>query len=313
MNGIRVRFRSEIDTLGFIQVSNIVLRDSSISDSSLRTYMILLSYAWSKDSCFPSIERMAKDRDVGVSTIKRTIRNLSKSGLITIDSRKGGRTNVYIIEDPHKVYADGDGSCISDKAIDRCNLSSFVKKIRSDNNTREASSDNHAVDTSKDVIDKIVRSQEAINKAKEKAKKSKDQRLKKKILKDMRGSKTKKKKSVRRVSDTTILEEYWFSQIEESFDNMVVPSWGIKEKKIAKNLIGVYGIDLCKKVVLDVIKNWDDYCARYKLRGFPSIGLISGFKDSFFAEIQIGKKFSGKKSKISDDEFSDNGESDMGW
>lgn len=315
MNGIKVRFRSEIDTLGFIQVPNIVLRDSSISDSDLRTYMILLSYAWSKESCFPSIERMAKDRDVGVSTIKRTIRNLSKSGLISIDVRKGGRTNVYVIEDPHKVYAEYDGSSfISSSAIDRCNLSFFVKKIRGncidvdDDNSNNGSNDS-SVD---DVVNKLLKSHKSISNAKEKAKKSKDYRLKKKILNDMKRGYDKRKK-VRKVSDTTIFEEYWFLCIRDSFDNLVVPGWGIKEKKIAKRLIGVYGIDLCKKVALDVIKNWDNYCIRYKLKGFPSIGLISGYKDSFFAEIQMGKKFSGKMSKMSDDEFSDNDESDMGW
>ncbi len=314
MSGINVRFRSEIDTIGFVQVPNIVLRDSSLSDSALRTYMILLSYAWSKESCFPSIERMAKDRGVGVSTIKRTIRNLSKSGLISIDVRKGGRTNVYVIEDPHKVYAVYDGgSFISDSAIDRCNLSSLISKIRGHDKPRSDDPDDTKVDSSNHVLDKIVRGQESINNAKEKAKKSKDQRLKKKILKSMSGESVKKKRVKRKVSDTTTFEKYWLSIISENFDNMIVPSWGIKEKKIAKRLIGIYGIDLCKKVALDVIDNWDDYCARYKLKGFPSIGLISGYKDSFFAEVQMGKKFSGKMSKISDDEFSDNDETGMGW
>jgi len=54
-----------------------------------------LSYAWHNDSCFPGQDRLSADMGMTRPRVTQLIAELQKKGLITIQRRGQGKTNVY--------------------------------------------------------------------------------------------------------------------------------------------------------------------------------------------------------------------------
>jgi ElaB/YqjD/DUF883 family membrane-anchored ribosome-binding protein len=87
---------------GFTQIPNTVLRRKDLSAGAKLTYMVLLSYAWEKGSCFPGQERLAEDIGAGKRSVIRYVQELQETGLLEIKRRGLGKTNVYILKRLHK-------------------------------------------------------------------------------------------------------------------------------------------------------------------------------------------------------------------
>ena len=82
---------------GFTQVPNFILRDGELSLGAKVTYSMFLSYAWHNDSCFPGQERLAEDMGMSRSRVTEFISELERSGLIEIQRRGQGKTNLYTL------------------------------------------------------------------------------------------------------------------------------------------------------------------------------------------------------------------------
>jgi hypothetical protein len=82
---------------GFTQVPNFILKDPNISVGSKVTYAMFLSYAWHNDSCFPGQERLASDMGMTRPRVTQLIAELALAGLVSIQRRGQGKTNLYKI------------------------------------------------------------------------------------------------------------------------------------------------------------------------------------------------------------------------
>ena len=82
---------------GFTQVPNFILKNSELSVGAKVTYAMFLSYAWHNDSCFPGQDRLAEDMGLTRVRVTQLIGELEQSGLITIQRRGQGKTNLYTI------------------------------------------------------------------------------------------------------------------------------------------------------------------------------------------------------------------------
>jgi hypothetical protein len=82
---------------GFTQVPNFILKDSKLTAGAKVTYAMFLSYAWNNDSCFPGQDRLAEDMGMSRPRITCFIAELETSGLISIQRRGLGKTNIYTI------------------------------------------------------------------------------------------------------------------------------------------------------------------------------------------------------------------------
>jgi hypothetical protein len=82
---------------GFTQVPNFILKDPSLSVGAKVAYAMFLSYAWHNDSCFPGQDRLAEDMGMTRPRVTQLIAELQKAGLITIQRRGQGKTNLYMI------------------------------------------------------------------------------------------------------------------------------------------------------------------------------------------------------------------------
>ena len=82
---------------GFTQVPNFILKDPSLSVGAKVTYSMFLSYAWQNDCCFPGQERLAADMGMSRTSVTAFIGELEKVGLVSIQRRGQGKTNIYTI------------------------------------------------------------------------------------------------------------------------------------------------------------------------------------------------------------------------
>src|ERR1044071_7105626 len=82
---------------GFTQVPNFILRDPNLSVGAKVAYAMFLSYAWHNDSCFPGQDRLAEDMGMTRPRVTQLIGELKAGGLITIQRRGQGNTNLYTI------------------------------------------------------------------------------------------------------------------------------------------------------------------------------------------------------------------------
>jgi biotin operon repressor len=82
---------------GFTQVPNFILKNSNLSPGAKVTYAMFLSYAWHNDSCFPGQDRLAEDMGMSRSRVTEFVGELEQSGLISIQRRGQGKTNLYTV------------------------------------------------------------------------------------------------------------------------------------------------------------------------------------------------------------------------
>src|SRR5437773_798372 len=80
---------------GFTQVPNFLLKSKKLSAGDKMAFAMLLSYAWQNDYCFPGQQRLAADMGLDERSVRRHLKSLEANGLLTIQRRGQGKTNVY--------------------------------------------------------------------------------------------------------------------------------------------------------------------------------------------------------------------------
>lgn len=80
---------------GFTQVPNFLLKSTKLSAGDKITFAMLLSYAWQNDFCFPGQALLAEDLGLSDRSVRTHLRSLEMLGLLTIQRRGQGKTNIY--------------------------------------------------------------------------------------------------------------------------------------------------------------------------------------------------------------------------
>jgi hypothetical protein len=99
---------------GFTQVPNFILRNPEISVGAKIAYAMFLSYAWHNDSCFPGQDRLAEDMGLTRVRVTQLISELETAGMVSIQRRGQGKTNLYTIH--FQVKQAGDKTSRSKQA-----------------------------------------------------------------------------------------------------------------------------------------------------------------------------------------------------
>lgn len=82
---------------GFTVVPNYLFGLKNLSHGARLTYVLLLKYAWQEDRCFPGLEKLGQLLEVERKSVIRYNQELVERGLISIERRGQGKTNVYHI------------------------------------------------------------------------------------------------------------------------------------------------------------------------------------------------------------------------
>ncbi|WP_338832861.1 hypothetical protein MHLNE_16120 [Moorella humiferrea] len=85
---------------GFTSAPNAVLYDSSLSIGARWLYIILLSFAWQENECWPGHERLAQIAGCHRNTIEKYLKELRTAGLLSWKRRGLNQTNIYYLHDP---------------------------------------------------------------------------------------------------------------------------------------------------------------------------------------------------------------------
>jgi DNA-binding transcriptional ArsR family regulator len=80
---------------GYTQVPNFLLKLKTLSSGDKMTFAMLLAYAWQNDFCFPGQAKLAEDMGLNERTVRRHIQALEGAGLLIIQQRGQGKTNIY--------------------------------------------------------------------------------------------------------------------------------------------------------------------------------------------------------------------------
>ena len=80
---------------GFTQVPNFLLKSNKLSAGDKLAFAMLLSYAWQNDFCFPGQKRLGEDMGLDERNVRRHLKSLEAQGLLSIQRRGQGKTNIY--------------------------------------------------------------------------------------------------------------------------------------------------------------------------------------------------------------------------
>jgi biotin operon repressor len=92
---IKLHNADPVTRLGFTQVPNVILKNDSLSFGAKVTYSMFLSYAWHNNSAFPGQGRVAEDLGITERQIRRLVQELKDAGLLEVQRRGLGKTNIY--------------------------------------------------------------------------------------------------------------------------------------------------------------------------------------------------------------------------
>ncbi len=327
-----IRHRNEVLARGFTQADNWVLFDKRISDGARTTYLRLRWYARQQCSCFPGQVTLAKAAGRSDRTIRMHLAELKAVGLITIEQRGHCKTNEYWIEDMNDVYgSESDKRVPSDEALEACwPVGACLKEDPPDEDEEPANL----------PVVQMTDAARAIVAGSERAKAERKRQVKKKVLRATKAKVVRKKPPPEpELSDEereavelgleqarrrefvdpppeTLrpkdMERIWREDFTRKF-HVMTSSWGAKEFKLLKKLVGDFGPALVMRAMKHVIEHWENYVDRFGLNGYPALAFLWGYRNTIFPEIQGGKAFDGGKrsaaAKIREAEYSE-GEDD---
>jgi DNA-binding MarR family transcriptional regulator len=79
---------------GFTTFSNAII-SLDLSPKEKLVYIVLLSYDWYKEGCYPSRDRLSKETKISERVLVDVIKKLEEKGLVIIKRRGDGQTNYY--------------------------------------------------------------------------------------------------------------------------------------------------------------------------------------------------------------------------
>jgi len=85
---------------GFTVVPNGVMRHPGLTPGAKLAYVMLLTYAWQDDCCFPGQATLARDMGASERYVRNALKELAERGLISIQQRGLNRTNLYTLHRP---------------------------------------------------------------------------------------------------------------------------------------------------------------------------------------------------------------------
>jgi len=316
-NEFIVNERSEFDRIGFVQLSTLVILDERLSNRDIRVYLYLKSYARFKNYCNPSVRRMCREINISNKTVHAALANLGKLGFITKDQSKGeGYSATYWIEPLQKVYCIGEHyEKIRPDVLDSMKerkMHKFVRYIVQRYEGEEIVENTADADAMINALAEVAQKEEQ---AKANAQKNKAIRDKRK--KEYKEAKSKQKaKGKDRDPNVSDIERAYCAKITDKWGEIAAAGrWQGKERGIVSNLIKKYGAWVVLDCLEKVVEEWEDLQERYNIQGYPDLKTISYFSNSWFSELQRGKKNPGGKRKkvLREGEYSGKGRTGLGF
>ena len=301
MTGVKIRNRDKIGQAPFVMCNVWVLWDKGISDQAKMTYFALLRFARQDGNCFPGQTRLAAGRNISERTLREHLVELDHRGLISIQRRGNGRTNLYWIEPLHDVYGSKDNPWEPSLEAQQQCWSPVGKDAVPEPEENWADRQREAVgkSLSTGAMAMLAASDKARSRADEKAL----EREKKRSQRVATPKQVEAKKGQVRAS--TQMKRLWESVFSEVFPGRA-QKWQVKDTAAVNNMLDTYGIEVTKEALEVVCREWESrYQALFKVTGNPNVCILWGFRDTIFPEIETGRHLDPgrQKNRLRDDEY----------
>lgn len=289
----------------FVKAPVLVMFDSRLTHSQFYTYMLLKSFAW-RGSCFPGKDTLSSQGGISVSSVYRNIETLETFGLITVE-RNPGRVNRYVLElmadvyyesiDPPRLKPDYVKE-LRERGLIRVVERALDIEIGEESAQGNGDAKNVMVRKVSDRTQKILGS---FKSAEEKAQEARDRAAHNRKVRKKHDVKAERPADVddavaaeEKPINAADVEAIWRTVAAELWPNSsgMRAKWGGENMGIAKRLVDKWGGAVVVHCVEIILKNWGDFQARYRVNRPLNMKLIAYFADSWFPEIQEGKKMS---------------------
>jgi len=86
--------KTKTNDMGFTPVEHKLLKDTSLSCKARMLAIIISSYCYNGDECYPNQQTLADDMGMSVRSIQRYLTELKEAGIIRV-IRRGHTSNIY--------------------------------------------------------------------------------------------------------------------------------------------------------------------------------------------------------------------------
>lgn len=273
---------------GFLPVSRLFLtnyRHMNISMEEAMLILHLLDHSWAAEKPFPSAEYFGKVTGKSGQTIRAYLRSLSFKGYLKpVRNEVGDKTYSYeplmgALQDLAGVPQDPQqtDAPISSEPTDRCAL--------------------------KEVIDT------ALELTKDASKKRTPAQTKPKEWRRLHAFQQKTPDQYNAKDMELVLALEWKKKWQSP-----PPRFYGRDLKHTKDLIKIYTAETVASVLKWAVENWETLCERYNIKGYPSMPIFWGFRNSIFPLFIDGEVNSKPSwgSHYSNDESRPDGQ-EIGW
>lgn len=275
---------------GFMPISRVFLtnyRKLNISMEEAMLVLHLLDHSWFGNRDFPSAEYFAKMSGKSGQTVRAYLRSLSHKGYLTpVRTETGEKT--YNYAPLLGALKDLAGVPVAEEEV--------AKPMHDE--------PNKAIDPLKKLIDT------SLEMARDKSKKRTPVQTKPQQWRRLQAfnEKTPEQYNAKDLEFVLALEwrEKWKSPPPRFFG---------RDMKHAKDLISIYSAEVVSDVIKRCVKDWETIAPRFNIKGYPSMPIFWGFRNSIFplmidGELQ-GKPTWGSQFNDETDSRPDGGE--IGW
>lgn len=147
----RKRIKSATDQRPFVIIYQDFLESDLLDNCYQKLIFIYLKkFSDEKNQCFPSLKKLSKMTKIGITTVKKTILELEKKGVISKQERTradGGKTsNLYTLYDYSEIWENGssrEARDFEEKILDLSLISTelLLKELERRENKKELASD----------------------------------------------------------------------------------------------------------------------------------------------------------------------------
>lgn len=250
-------FDDSLATAGFLPVSRLFLtnyRKMNISMEEAMLILHLLDHSWAAEKPFPSAEHFAKVTGKSGQTVRAYLRSLSYKGYLTpVRTESGEKTYSW-----EKLFG-----ALKD-------LAGVAPDEQTDTTSTEETSDQE-----ESQLKRIVDTANAL--AQDASKTRTPLQTKPKEWRRIRAFEQKTPEQYNAKDLEFVLGLKW----RERWDSPPPRFYG-RDMKHAKDLISIYSPKTTSEVITWSLDNWELLCEKFNIKGYPSMPIFWGFRNSIF-------------------------------
>lgn len=290
----------------FVKLEWCVLLDSELSLGARCLYAVIRLRCMNRGYTFAGEAVFSKDLGVNERTVRRYMNELKTRGLVETKRRGLAMTQITQPVGTDVVYPGWElpiRTGVSALLGHQCphyqdtSVRSEVEEVEVEEEEVDlpASQDPGPKNPEAEVVqgpeaDEAVKRMTSVDLAMERARMKTRKAIEDRMRKKKRRSDGRRPDAKKERITAVDVEEWFKDEVRREYGPELRQSkWTLKEKANAKLLLEGYGPELVEKAIQHMVRDWRGLAERIRVTSaVPSIGILTGYRDTIFAEVQVG-------------------------